>query len=91
MPASAADVEQALAVVLEGRQRGMLAEDLGRRAIGEGAAEAHAGATSQMMRQSARASPGIGRNGLCREMRRSELVTVPSFSPQAAAGSRTSA
>ena len=43
-------------------------------------------ATSQMMRQSGLASPGAGRNGLCRDMRRSELVTVPSFSPQAAAG-----
>ena len=38
-----------------------------------------------------RASPGSGRKGLWREMRRSELVTVPSFSPHAAAGSSTSA
>ena len=44
-----------------------------------------------MIRQSGRASPGTGRNGLWRDMRRSELVTVPSFSPQAAAGSSTSA
>ena len=48
-------------------------------------------ATSQMMRQSARASPGIGRNGLWRDSRRSEFVTMPSFSPQPAAGNSTSA
>ena len=48
-------------------------------------------ATSASIHQSGRASPGKGRNGRCREMRRSELVTVPSFSPQAEAGSRTCA
>ena len=42
-----------------------------------------------MIHQSGRASPGAGRKARWREMRRSELVTVPSFSPQAAAGSRT--
>jgi hypothetical protein len=45
-------------------------------------------ATSQMIHQSARASPGGGRKARWREMRRSELVTVPSFSPQASAGRR---
>ena len=35
------------------------------------------------MSQSARASPGAGRNARWREMRRSELVTVPSFSAHA--------
>ena len=48
-------------------------------------------ATSVTIHQSGLASPGAGRNGRWREMRRSELVTVPSFSPQAAAGSRTCA
>ena len=46
-------------------------------------------ATSAMIHQSGRASPGAGRKGRWREMRRSELVTVPSFSPQAAAGRLT--
>jgi len=41
-----------------------------------------------MMRQSCQASPGGDRKGRCREMTRSELVTVPSFSAQASAGSR---
>lgn len=48
-------------------------------------------ATPQTMRQSGRLSPAGARNGRCREMRRSELVTVPDFSPHAAAGSSTSA
>ena len=39
----------------------------------------------------ARASPGGGTAARTREMRRSELVTVPSFSAQLAAGSSTSA
>ena len=42
-----------------------------------------------MIHQSGLASPGDGRNARCREMRRSELVTVPDFSPQACAGSST--
>ena len=46
-------------------------------------------ATSASCHQSGRASPGDGMNARCREMRRSELVTVPFFSPQAAAGSST--
>src|SRR3546814_20410709 len=37
--------------------------------------------------QSGLASPGAGRNARWREITRSELVTVPSFSPQASAGS----
>ena len=48
-------------------------------------------ATSVTIHQSGLASPGAGRNARWREMRRSELVTVPSFSPQAAAGRRTCA
>ena len=44
-----------------------------------------------MIFQSGRASAGAGRKARWREMRRSELVTVPSFSPQPVAGSRTSA
>ena len=48
-------------------------------------------ATSLMIHQSGRASPGSARNARWREMRRSELVTVPSFSPHAAAGSFTCA
>ena len=48
-------------------------------------------ATCVTIHQSGRASPGSGRNARWREMRRSELVTVPSFSPHAAAGSRTCA
>src|SRR3954468_23908355 len=46
-------------------------------------------ATSATIRQSARAWPGAGNSARWREMRRSELVTVPSFSPQARAGSLT--
>ena len=41
--------------------------------------------------QSGRAAPGAGRKARWREMRRSEFVTVPDFSPQPAAGSSTSA
>ena len=48
-------------------------------------------ATCVTIHQSGLASPGDARNGRWREMRRSELVTVPSFSPQAAAGSSTCA
>ena len=48
-------------------------------------------ATCVTIHQSGLASPGAGRNARWREIRRSELVTVPSFSPQAAAGSRTCA
>ena len=48
-------------------------------------------ATSHSTSQSARASPGAGKNARWREMRRSEFVTVPSFSPQPSAGSSTSA
>src|SRR5438477_353791 len=48
-------------------------------------------ATSLTIHQSGLASPGGGRNARCREMRRSELVTVPDFSPQASAGSSTCA
>ena len=48
-------------------------------------------ATSDTIHQSGLASPGSGRKARWREMRRSELVTVPSFSPQAAAGSSTCA
>ena len=46
-------------------------------------------ATCATIHQSCRASPGGSRNGRCRLMTRSLLVTVPSFSPQASAGSRT--
>ncbi len=48
-------------------------------------------ATSINIHQSGRASPGGGHTARWREMQRSELVTVPSFSPQAAAGSTMSA
>ena len=44
-----------------------------------------------MIAQSWRASPGGVMAGLTRVMRRSELVTVPSFSPHELAGSNTSA
>ena len=70
----------------------MLGEDLGRRPVGERSLEAHAAwPPRQTIHQSGRASPGAGRKRRWREMRRSELVTVPSFSPQAAAGSLTCA
>src|SRR5471030_1404209 len=39
-----------------------------------------------MILQSARASPGAGRNERWREILRPELVMVPSFSPQPSAG-----
>ena len=48
-------------------------------------------ATSHICRQSGNASPGAERKARWRDMRRSELVTVPSFSPQAELGSSTSA
>ncbi len=48
-------------------------------------------ATSLTIHQSGFASPAGGRNPRWREMRRSELVTVPDFSPQACAGSSTCA
>ena len=47
------------------------------------------GRPAQTIHQSGLASPGGSRKARCREMRRSELVTVPSFSPHAAAGSST--
>ena len=46
-------------------------------------------ATSLTIHQSGLASPAGSRNARCREIRRSELVTVPDFSPQACAGSST--
>ncbi len=48
-------------------------------------------ATSAIAHQSARASPGRGKKPRWRDTRRSELVTVPSFSPQPSAGSFTCA
>ena len=48
-------------------------------------------ATSQTAHQSALACLGESKNARCREIRRSELVTVPSFSPHPNAGSKTSA
>ena len=85
-----AEVERARAVILERRQRRMLAEHVGR-ACDRRTRRANPmrRATSATIHQSGRASPGSGRNARWREMRRSELVTVPSFSPQAAAGSST--
>ncbi|MNZ99162.1 hypothetical protein D3C78_1184750 [compost metagenome] len=47
--------------------------------------------TSAICHQSALASPGASRKPRWREMRRSELVTVPSFSPQPSDGRRISA
>jgi hypothetical protein len=43
------------------------------------------------MLQSSRAAPGPGTADRTREIRRSEFVTVPSFSPHDVAGRRTSA
>ena len=48
-------------------------------------------ATSHRICQSCRAPTGAGRNARWRLMQRSELVTVPSFSPQVVAGRTTSA
>ncbi len=84
------DVEIARAIVLEGGQRRVLAKDVGRRRLVE-AMEPMRRATSAMCSQSGFASPARDRKARWREMRRSELVTVPSFSPQAAAGSSTCA
>ena len=87
-----ADIEIAAAIVLECRQRGMFAEHVRRRVEIERRAEA------EPLRDFADDPPvGLGlarrgsRNARCREMRRSELVTVPDFSPQACAGSSTCA
>ena len=66
----------------------MLTKDVGHALPGEGLAGPSRRATSAMIHQSWRASPGGGRNGRWREMPRSELVTVPFFSPQASAGRR---
>lgn len=44
-----------------------------------------------MIFQSGRLAPGAERKARWREIRRSELVTVPSFSPHPVAGSSTSA
>ena len=46
-------------------------------------------ATSEIIFQSALLSPATGRKLRCREIIRSEFVTVPSFSPHAAAGRST--
>ena len=88
----AADIEVARAVVLERREPRVLAEDRGRRVVVERRAEAHAP-------RDLRDDPPIGLrlagrpagSCRCREMRRSEFVTVPDFSPHAAAGSSTCA
>ena len=48
-------------------------------------------ATRAMCSQSALVSPGAGKNERWRDMRRSEFVTVPFFSPQTVAGSSTCA
>src|SRR3546814_1001853 len=48
-------------------------------------------ATSLTIHQSGIASPGSGKSARWRLIVRSELVTVPSFSPHAAAGRRTCA
>ena len=83
--------ERAPAVVgMRGEPR-VLAEDLVRRHEIE-PGESH-GARHVADRCASRRAPrpGAGRNGRCREMVRSEFVTVPSFSPQASAGSSTCA
>ena len=88
----AADIEIARAFVLERRERRVLAEHIGRATRRRTRRRSpSACATSATIHQSGLASPGSGRNARWREMRRSELVTVPSFSPQAAAGSSTCA
>ena len=77
------DVEVAAARGLD-----VLVEYVSSRLIGKASAGRAAGAlrdaarTSTAIAQSARASPGGARAARTREMRRSELVTVPSFSPQ---------
>src|SRR3979490_993688 len=48
-------------------------------------------ATCVTIHQSGLASPGAGRNARWGEIRRSEFVTVPSWSPQPAAGRRLAA
>ena len=48
-------------------------------------------ATAANIHQSGLTAPGGSRNWRWRETQRSELVTEPSFSPQAAAGNRTCA
>ncbi|MNE33277.1 hypothetical protein D3C80_1269340 [compost metagenome] len=45
-------------------------------------------AISAIIHQSGFASPGAGKNARWREIRRSEFVTVPFFSPQPSAGNR---
>ena len=70
----------------------MLAEDRGRRVIVERARRSPCAARPRVtIHQSGCASPGTGRKLRCREMRRSEFVTVPDFSPHVAAGSSTCA
>ena len=90
LSARRADVEGAVAVVLEAGQCRVLSK-------------ISAGSCRRRPRPSPSAcdlgndppvrprSAGWGQEGVPREMRRSELVTVPSFSPQAAAGRSTSA
>ena len=65
---------------------------VGRAAPGESVGPAHAaGRPRRASTNPAAPRPAAARKGRWREMRRSELVTVPSFSPQPAAGSTTSA
>ena len=83
-------IEITLTVVLRTPTGGVLIEHLGRRSVvetGKAQAFGHLGNDPQ----SARASPGAGMKARWREIWRSELVTVPSFSPHASAGSRISA
>ena len=89
--AEGADVEIAPSVVFASGEAGVFGENLRGPLIGEGLCVAHRRATSQICRQSGIASPGVCKKRRWRETRRSELVTVPSFSPQAALGSSTSA
>ena len=78
-------------VILEAGQRRMLAEDVGGRLEGESVAEAEALGDLADDPPVGLALAGRGRKARWREMRRSELVTVPDFSPQAWAGSSTCA
>ena len=66
----------------------MLTEDICCRSVPEGIGITHPACDLRDDPPVGLASPGVSRNGRWREMRRSEFVTVPSFSPQAEAGSR---
>ncbi len=84
------DVEVAAAVVLEGGEGGVFGEDLGMATGSRRLGQSPSGGRPRPAATNRRALRPVHRGRTrWREMRRSELVTVPLFSPQPSDGRRT--